>query len=235
MGDRVAIIGGKTTGRDHFPFPVETIDDSDVGPQPDNVYPYGFNVDNACLAYYRVKKWQIDVNLTRTVPDPPNPDIVEPIVGTYYAEAGATIDNGTVITDGYDRESDLVVPRVTASSDNATTSNFRMFATDDEFSNPIGKRIVWAGTLGEGPIYPMFYIDADSPGGPSTLTDPSTGHGGSVLNWLGNSFTLYSADTGYAGTIDVYPVEYWPYATKPPASLPVYDTSTGAQLRDPLS
>ncbi len=230
MADRVAIIGGKTSGWDHFPFPVPEV--GGVGGLG-TVYPFDagtISIAEWCLAYYRVKQWQIDVDITRSVSmTPPYHS-----VGTFYANAGELVfTSGAPTSDPFTRESDLVVPRGITATDGITTSNFAMFCSQDEYdrgtlaSLPEGRiaRLV-------GEFSAMLVIECEVSGGPSTVVDP-THHAAAILHFLGQDYQLYSNDADWSGDITISPSEYWPYATK--AGLPVYDTSTGAQLRDPFS
>lgn len=225
MADRVAIIGGSTVGRDHFPFPVVELTESDFG--IGTPYPIPLQLSEAMVAFYLVKTWRITIDITRTVaPFPP-----DPIAGTYYVSAGQLgISSGPPDEGPYTRESDLVATRGTSGGDDTTTSNFAMFCSEEEISGASFGRMGWF----DGLFYPMLLIDVDSSGGPSSYDEGSSaGNTAGDLSFSGRFLGLMSVDPGYSGTVDISPHEFWPYATK--AGLPVYDTSDGSVLNDPFS
>ncbi len=224
MADRVAIIGGSTVGRDHFPFPAFTPSDpSMVGRVQDGLHPFGFVIEDCCYAFFRVKTWRIDVDLTRD--DSPSPPHTLNL--SINAPAGAVFDTGAEIVPGYARESDLVVPRQTIST-SGPSNTFAIFLDSSEDISSMGRIVYAADTL----LYPYFGLQLDSASGPASTTD-ATNNAAADMTFLGQSFTLYAFDANWSGTVDIYPIEYWPYATK--AGDPVYDTGTGAQLADPFS
>ena len=71
MSDRVAVIGGKTSGRDHFPVfnnPPNVFGQvSDLGATPygnGTAYPFSVTLARMCKWYYLVKKWNLRIDYT---------------------------------------------------------------------------------------------------------------------------------------------------------------------------
>ncbi len=233
---RVAIVCGTVSGKDHFPFIIQSVPAEEVG--MGTIFPLAFSIEEVCLMFYRVKRFSIAVDLEYTDPDDPdNPDYPIIIANTFFADAGGIL--GSV--SGYTSESDLVFPRYTIAGDNTTTSNFQICSTPYEYSNgvvegntstpAIRQRVVEHAGL----LYPSFVIESDVSDGPGTANPDFTDSGAFLkLPFISPSdLAIPSGRPGYSGHITVDAVEYWPYATK--AGLAVYNTSTGAQLRDPLS
>lgn len=65
MGDRVAIIGGSTVGRDHFPWPILDCDPTTGGFHL--FYPVALELDRAMKWLLRTKKWKLTGECGATV------------------------------------------------------------------------------------------------------------------------------------------------------------------------
>lgn len=254
MGDRVAIIGGHTPGRDHFPWPVENMPSS--GAYPSQYFPLSLSLTDAMRWVWRVKEWNLTGTLhfdvtfggeTRTYNVVQNlilrPYLVDPpfdisresqlvllygvaafsgyqqITGGFEDGSVEFFENGIGLLDSsypsmrYDGGG--LYPEVDFVS--RIDGNTNLVDPDSSFSikftlrNPdedaIGDSLVLANGIElDGNVLDLHYQIGDV--------------GTAVVSNVSGSQTLAAA-------------EYWPYATK--SGAPVYDTATGAQLRDPLS
>ncbi len=220
MSDRVAIIGGKTVGRDHFPFPL-----GDFGGSTSTAY-LSLTIQQFAWMFYRVKKWRVHGSATRT-----------PLIGSpqsyswdWIAVIGDGAEDGTDVST-LTRESDLVLSPTLNSNDdmgNPDGGNVGVEMFDSNaFDTGIRSRVsasLFSDAIG-------VFVTTDSEGLTATAID-----GNIVI--LGENVPLIfckeSSDTStVTGTFTIEPSEYWPYATK--AGAPVYDTSTGEQLAGPFS
>jgi hypothetical protein len=258
MSDRVAIIGGSTVGRDHFPY-INIAEDFTSSWGPLTEYPFRVDLDHAMRWFYLVRKWQLVMDITYQIVTS----------GTY--DAGGHTANLTVTLEPnvYDadfnsrqpvREADLVSDRrigyffnfimpADDPSSGAGVSGYSnsfppelglefalalffgvpkysagdfVFRFDFAFNWSNVGFISYAELTEEGPLASFFVDDQEV--------------GLSIANEVVGLGTEYNV-TAFSASL--LPSEFWPYATKPsvdhPDGLPVYDTATGARLRDPLS
>ncbi len=223
MADRVAIIGGSTAGRDHFPFPL-----GDFGGSMSTSF-LSLTLAQFAWMFYRVKKWRVHGSATRTPPFPGSPQ-------SYSWDWQAMIGDGAGDPEGIDpsiltRESDLVLSPTINSNDNMGDPDggnvgIQLFDSVG-FDSTIRCRIfasLFSGAIGE-------FISTVEPGTPTAT--PIVGK--IVIQGVDATLIFYRgiSSSTFSGTFTIEPSEYWPYATK--AGDPVYDTSTGAQLADPFS
>lgn len=278
----MAIIGGKTIGRDHFPFPV--IDISAYGPFGNHtIFPIDLDVATALYWWAVVNTWHYDVQVTyqTTIEDPDNP-------GTYIwtdnktAEASFTfqvpLDDSTNVGPPTREAETVLFAPVDNPNDSPTIDWATSFTLDDiqaenpnwgildySYSGPdddvaFGFTLIfpltpyWHADTGKLVFHIELSIEDDTGQAASTsvgVTDyPNLlNDNGNLINSAGTGFSevsygIRATDPGTPAVdslkfIDVQSTiqaqEFWPYATKPPASLPVYDTGDGSVLNDPFS
>ncbi len=236
MSDRVAMICGKTVHRDHFPFGVPDGTSSEGRPIGAGA------TDQVMSLYWRERTWRVHGTLTRThSPDP----IVVPF--DWILTVGDNINNpvgqqASTIT----REAQLVLGVVTDGSEVLNDPDGGQFEVGI-FGSPDtgGPMVINPGTF---TFYPSFFFRVFSGSSFGIVMDsrPSFVAPTAEVALVGEfhfgghtfPFNIYksSTDTGtVGGNVIIEPASYWAYATKPPASLPVYDTSTGVAINDPLS
>lgn len=238
MADRVAIIGGSTAGRDHFPFAVSDIASTGY----DTIFPFSLSFEDCLAAFYLAKVWRIVIDVTIDLGDP---EVENPhLLATVDVDAGFISDSvvpGPEV-EGYERESDLVVPRQTFISLPSIGDDghlfpllFGIFNNADEdvaFEFDVGPAVGWSG----GQLWPAFYLNIDATIGTASGFNGALESTVELTMALPGSpfaatFMLRGADN-YSGTVILSPLEYWPYANS--NGDPVYNTTTGAQLTDPL-
>jgi hypothetical protein len=261
VSDRVAIIGGKTPGRDHFPHPA-TAPSTTIAAG----YPYlqpRVSLAQMCKLFYRVKRWSITWTASGVVHGTISMQVQDYVWRNSTGVDPANPSQAVLAT----RESDLIVGntarRINLWFENRPTG-YAPFSTppiasdvsghvsgygsggwphgltqhslEVSYANPryVGGPAPFAfglnaGGLLSGPSYSIQYsVDTTGMASPVSV-------GGVTVDGIAVA-TLYRAgsktDLG-SMQVAIAIAEYWPYATK--AGLPVYDTATGAQLRDPLS
>lgn len=237
-GSRVAIIGGSTAGRDHFPFPHLVL--TPGSPLPKIDYPIGFNATDYCKMFYVVRKWALDLSISWTNSigsfaggvslkwEPKLYPEGEP--RAMVRESEIVIPKGVPFGWTYDEGYDIDGPIITDES--FTGDVFGGYSVDFTYDQPL---------FYESSLFCRFGIEVDSDGqfscGSLLASRPRT-VGQLTLSGFTPTAPILAANlSGALGVntcdVTISPVEYWPYATK--AGLPVYDTATGAQLNDPLS
>lgn len=248
MPDRVAWIGGlgleqtafwgnptaaglsQVSDRDHFPFPVYDATFDDLLGVGDGEYaPVLMTPAQALFFFFVCKNWRYtssEINWQ----------------GGTYTYSPLTFDT----TRTQARESDLVVNSfldqntvIQQAGGNLAYAYFLPFIAIDPSA-------VWSSG-----IYPVFEVGFWEKDSDDVLPNPEfdarvlttydrgragvTGGTLSIVNALGTiNLGLYKkSPDDFAADIVMECIEYWPYATK--SGDPVYDTATGARLRDPLS
>lgn len=256
MGDRVAIIGGSTVGRDHFPFPVS---DLSVASGSDTFYPLLVDVDTMCRWFFRVRAWDVVVNS----------EWMDGFGNSYshniFLNAYETVSVADDVWEVPTRESSwAVLSKIGLNAywedfegsffyldgsdpleqGGSVITNFDSNNSDEEsnyelsvgFGSPLwvaGEekltcQLIWHGTSGNV-VFHTF------PEGLFGSTPTVCGH---LYFDDQTPLPIYRQTPGGSAahlvSMDVFvdPAEYWEYANK--AGDPVYDTSTGAQLTDPL-
>lgn len=225
MSDRVAIIGGETEGWDHFPFAVTEDNESDLTKE-------GFSGDLNRMSrlFWVVKKWRVTAYLELLTDG--GSDILD-------IEADFDVTDALIYSDDYQitREADLVLGQSliwsASDGDNSLIVTFNPnFLTKQEGDNFFFPVIIHAFNESNETTLQNTGRDLEEGGPvPDTSTDPDTS-----VNFGGcENFAYYylAGRTLSALQLSMAPIEYWPYATK--AGLPVYDTSDGSVLNDPLS
>lgn len=256
--DRVAIIGGSTSGRDHFPWPVPDGAFIATATYPAQYFPLSLSLVDAMKWVWKVKKWKLAGAITFDVTR-----ASDSTTATYTV----TYDLNVYGFDSHDflpldRESKLVILYGVFVFDGDTTfsGGFAGAPTPEFFDNGMGilNSDYPSMVSNEDLFYPQIDFVAQIDGNPDPpeagtffrvrlttrnvdvdiLDDPSTIEEGISID--GHPLPLFcSVNTDNAtvsnvqSTLTLAPIEFWPYATK--GGLPVYDTATGAQLRDPFS
>lgn len=226
MADRVAIIGGSTVGRDHFPFPVPDLTGG-------SSYIIALSLADIATAFFKVRKWRVHGSLT-SASGTANFDWIATIGDDVSADVGSQAS--TITT-----ESKLVLSPFLDSGDDIDGVDGSLYE--------IGMFTFFADVAARyssGSFYPAFFARVYSGTAIGTVLDTRPTFVSSpvassvvakvIINGHDYVFTMYVGSAfigGVSGTFTIEPSEYWPYATK--AGLPVYNTSTGAQLRDPFS
>jgi hypothetical protein len=249
MPDRVAFIGGSTWGRDHFPFPTYQITPSET------VYPIGISFEAAMSWIWRVKTWKIEGTIGFTVDGTYgflaniyNTNRSSSVRANPLGGAGIPITSESglvcqpIITgfEPFDYDINNPIP-------DTIEPTFEYFVVNlfQEFLLPLG----YHESAGPYHFWPSINVDfrlgGDS-GGEGFQIDGGTAHPtGEIVT--GTPFTIDGWEVSpikclVSGAVDaesvaislaMTPIEFWPYATK--SGLPVYNTATGEQLRDPLS
>lgn len=241
MSDRVAIIGGSTSGRDHFPFAI-----TDSGSSlPIQTFPFGLSLADFASLFYKVKTWRTEITVSWTG------------VGPIGYTGGVTVVWRPIVFPQFPselgpyeptRESDLVLPRgldwswdhdegyssdgpVIISAD-FTGDDFSGYAIEVDYNNN--------AHFFDDLFWPQVVISVFSADGnrANTWEAALTRHVGD-FTFLGTETVPLNAAalSGGLGITDCEVImtveDYWPYATT--TGEPVYDTSTGEILRSPFS
>lgn len=279
VSSRVAIIGGTTPGRDHFPFPVTDSDGDAFGHFGNHtVYPLDFELSDAMYLWARVKRWHFEVTVYYQI-----------VTGTDDGMGGETWDFGPTQNAGCSfkfrlpldhfpsaptpptMESDLVLtPELVYAMElnlggTFTDSVFDVTDYSDFNTDVSGVPFAFRLTFVPYPVWHpdtgkfTFYIECvcgsnDQTASTSKLPDDSDypallNEDFCILNSAGVDFGDFTfgarateniAEAERSGEIKfvdmqltIQAQEFWPYATR--AGDPVYNTTTGAQIRDPLS
>lgn len=198
MSERVAIIGGSTAGRDHFPFPVlENVEATD--------HPIGLDVNRACLWFYIVKRWSFEMTfLYRVINNDPSPDTVHEGAGHVFFEFEPYVmrEEGAPLPV---READLVLPRfstrlvfalrsdgtLTVPLESGEAVPFAIFNQSGSASYNDGSGedflfgelyfdmsfLHWptSGGFEDGTINPLFVLNIDSSAGDNRMTTSAAG------------------------------------------------------------
>lgn len=263
MSDRVAIIGGETVGRDHFPYPNYAIElDSSVDVGDGTPYPAVGTLEDITSWFYLVRRWRLTVTLVYYSYF--NGTVWVEYTGTVSVDLEETVDYPS--NDALVRESDLVKDRgafggvqytdfIADSSGtflSGTLNDYNYSSTMDDpdpSSEVLGLRVEVFHNFGRphwqegGDTWPVLFILRLSTGGFEWTTENTIGTdtptemslGPYTFNIRGNNFEASPA-TGNVISIaecSFVPILYWPYATK--GDDPVYNTSTGAIINDPFS
>lgn len=220
MSDRVACICGKTEQWDHFPFAVPYDDGFDVTQG-------GFvsDLDTVMKWYWRVKVWHIEASVD-TLSIAGDFDITDSDLNPFA-----------------DREAGLVAPAgevfwyINDFGDGGDTQMTVYYETADFLKTPGGFFFPFL-VHAWGPDLTVQNRLADLEEG-GHAPDADIDDGASLDGALNSVYYFQGVGPALTAEIAITPAEYWPYATSPtaenPDGLPVYDTSTGAQLRDPFS
>jgi hypothetical protein len=259
MSDRVAIIGGGTSGRDHFSWPAQDStpwDGTTAFPFPVGVgtgtnYPGKVSLAVTAKWLLRVKKWRVTIPAFHDGNDDADySGFTFDTLPFYNSFSGGATEITT--------ESELVL------------SNFANIGGVEDWTMDQGQQ--WGGDAsigindglnGAGLFFEsgQFYLDISfrirgfvgdpTEDAPGDLEDhghliiisdrSSTGFPadwsscGSLVIDSTLTVTLFKhhAGTTLSGNITLDPLEYWPYSARD--SSPIYNTSTGAQLQDPLA
>lgn len=252
-GSRVAIIGGSTAGRDHFPFAVPDIDAPTVAAW--GFWPQAISLDEAMEWFWRIKTWRLTGEFSCDVHIDDGEGNIEDGTITVELTAGG---NHILTSSPATREADRVI-ELGASGGETNEEGITTVPSGDTPIIAFNEASILRVGAGEwmyysgGQFYPGMwvslgvamegYIVASDNGYTvsiplggvrTTASDVSISVNGHSL-YLGVSDDSSGLVTvsNINGSFALDPLEYWPYATK--AGLPVYDTATGAQLNDPLS
>jgi hypothetical protein len=233
VADRVAIIGGSTPGRDHFPFPVEDIP---VGVLTGDGTPYPFSLTAAeachlvmCCKTFRLTSGAITYN--------PGPDTLPSV--TSDLSVARSREAEVVISSGIE-DSGAITQETGGSQTYVYFQPFLSLIQPDYGSGLAWDSQLWCGFRAGINIYESD--DPDDPAPPFefglfTHDILEGGLSGGTLTFTTSLITktvpLYRVGMDYSSDITLECIEYWPHATKD--GSPVYDTATGAQLADPLS
>lgn len=251
MSDRVAFIGGKTAGRDHFPWATYDIfTPAEAG----DLYSKGITFESAMKWVWRVKKWELSGTIDFDVNSPAEGmgSLHCEILNTTLASAYRFNPPGAAVA--ITRESELVLgplfnvvppvdytivnpfPGVTA--DPVLTDMAVNLLADDAYP------LIYYG--GDGLFYPIidlnWVINGDDNWDGYQVVGASSRFSVDSSNRItidgynvgyGIGFAGSAVEASIAVALTLSPKEFWPYATK--SGVPVYDTATGAQLADPLS
>jgi hypothetical protein len=220
MSDRVAYIGGNTPGVDHTPLEWHTIDSN-----PDR-YQVALPIHELCYAYWRVKSWRVYGGVSYHI----DPSFDQSYEWDYIATIGDNDDTGANVAT---RESDLVVPRAIFASDNPGSEDgglvslemFSLNFLDSGVLKPLVEFTLYSGAVS---IYMTTRKDA--------TYNVDSGITASINTPSAFFLTMYksaSAIGEVSGTFTVAINEFWPYKLRD--GSPVWDTSNGAQLEDPLA
>lgn len=207
MADRVAIIGGSTLGRDHFPFPIA--DDTGV----DGVS--GVPLDSAMKWFWLVKKWHVEAELSL---DPAGDFYIE-----HEFEMLPTREADLVREDMWSFEDSHIDGDVLL---NFSVKPYLMqFTGADDFRFPI---TVFAVDSNLGIVISNYeHFGTDDTIDEATDCDSIT-----RLAYYGPTATN-DLDVGY---INITPVEFWPHAYKNGDPVyDTTDGSRLEPLRDPLN
>lgn len=244
MSDRVAIVGGNTVGRDHFPFAI-----SDPGaPLPQDSFPFGLSLERFAALFYGVKTWRTEIHIEWTEAGPSGP--VSYLGNATIVWRPIVLPEGDDAPEPYEptRESDLLFPRSTD-----------WFWDSGDGYSPDGPTIVseeFTGDPFQGfaininyDVNAHFYNDLfwqniqirvfDNVGNRASSFEPVLTRSVGNFTFLGNEIVpMFAENLGSGlGVTDCQVVitaeDHWPYATT--QGDPVYDEATGAILNDPFS
>lgn len=246
---RVAVICGNTSGRDHFPFAVP-----DWGVLPPDEPPYRVGTDLATVMkwLWRVKKWDLRGTFGWTGGlGAYSITFVSPAHLALYWNAASpvhpTVENQLVNFGMFANDSmDITFTKPVGSGDLILDAQSCILLDNTDPDYP---PIIFDPDVADR-FHPKFGFDVlvAGAGDPSNLDGIEIDSNGfdvfgeeaGSITIDGVETTLYVSSAGadvVPGSIScdltLTPSEYWPYANTSAAS--VYDTSTGAQLVDPLS
>lgn len=253
MSDRVAIIGGATSGRNHFPSPILPATTTLGG----NInYPFFTDLEHFMLWFYRVKTWRFSITINSTDGLTPEShtisfdyrdsnytdfdDATTAFLASREHEWAVLQKAGTGLS--WSDESGTYVPDDESDNPNsvlvsAYDSDFdaASFAVDFAYGSP-----VWQG----GQFLCEFGFEGDYNG--QLISSHAAPDDSSDIGFFTLGATPLSNITGIrvsastplgashitSLTASLTPVEFWPYALR--NGDPVWDTATGAQINDPL-
>jgi hypothetical protein len=255
---RVAIIGGEEVGRDHFPIPPNLIVDLGATPTGEYTnYPLIVDLPTACQWFYLARAWRF--NLTANYGKYVNGVHTENGSGDISVLLEPSVYDSAFNQFQPTTESDLLYDRRIGYFFNFTpgddpSSGLGVSNYSNSFVSDVQLELALAIYFGipkfaGGDFYFRLSLgfgtgSGASPSNTSTTSDLGDFFGYFEVTTTGDSIlvpiSMANDPTGLGteyllqgGLADLAPEVLWPYATK--GGLPVYDTATGAQLRDPLS
>lgn len=252
VNHRVAFIGGTTSGRDHFPWAVIDGPDPSVAPY----FPITLSLEQAMRWTWRVKEWgvsgQFSFRVTRDsdgtygdytvdyamtlkpyylVSGGPNPPVgSEPYLVVLFGVV--VFVNSSSISNGFPG---TPAPIFFANGMGMLDSSYPSLVSDSGQLKPeIDLTTEVQGTPDSGGASSFsFTLSSVNPGGATTVASGLLIDGIPVDLYYTTETDSCSISNFAISDLSADPVEFWPYAAKDGSAI--YDTSTGAQLQDPLS
>lgn len=264
MSDRVATIGGSTAGRDHFPYTaspnIADIGSPSTGDYTQ--YPLGVDLSKACKWFYLVKWWALSIAVDYSIYDNDG-NFVGSSSGTLYVEVSLPVnENGTFTAPS--REAELIYPPAnpwgirigggTIQDNGSAATRAFNWAFSSDITHVSGQfaggALLFLFYLSRSPVWDgsvfRFFSKINAVAGDldysKFFSDGSSGSSAGDTTVDGEIYPVNKEGAGTAGYGTLYildaitasfnPVEWWPYKNN--NGDPVYDTSDGSVLNDPL-
>lgn len=203
----------RASGFNGFPFPVVEVTRDQVG--PGTFYPVGFTLPDAVYAYWKVKNWNIHVDVTLT-PDEGDGDPTNTF-GDFGSDEPRTNFQQPGFIGTFDPITDpkqLCYQAGWIESDDDTTSNFWFFVPSDwdlegqpafDLGGWNGQAVRITGDP-DKLVYPATLIDCQVDVGTEWYQNPA-----GTLYIMDYSFPLFADDDHFTGDITVTVNEEWDF------------------------